>query len=380
MKRWKKEDLIRSRILLGLSGLFLLIGLVVSLVVKPVSAMDANTSVKTNTSDMHGMWVSYSDFKDLGFYNKKKGTFQKNADKFFKQLKANQINTVFFHVVPCNDSIYPSKYLDYSSSMFAKDPNYDALEILIEVAHANGIAFHAWINPYRKNMNGKIYNPQKKASTTRILRIIKELTRNYEIDGVHFDDYFYPSKTKGNDYYKVSIKKRKKYVNRMVKSVYKTLKKLDANIIFSISPAGNIEYAKSLGCDLKTWLSKDGYVDLIIPQIYWSENYRVGGKRVNMYKDRLLQWVDLNKNNTPMMIGLGFYRAGVGDYCDLGWKKRNDNLVRQIKLLRKNQCQGYVLFTARFLNEKNARKELKNYNKYLSELRTETWKKIESNP
>ena len=68
-----------------------------------------------------------------------------------------------------------------------------------------------------------------------------------------------------------------------------------------------------------------------------------------------------------MMIGLGFYRAGVGDYCDLGWKKRNDNLVRQIKLLRKNQCQGYVLFTARFLNEKKAKKELKNYNKYLSE-------------
>lgn len=367
MKRWKKEDLIRGRILLGLSALFLIIGFLVSLVVKPVSAMDANTSVQTNTSDMHGMWVSYSDFKDLGLYNKKKATFTKNADKLFKQLKANQINTVFFHVAPCNDAIYPSKYLDYSSSMFAKNPKYDALEILIEKAHENGIAFHAWINPYRKNMNGKIYNPQKKASTNRILRIVKELTRNYEIDGIHFDDYFYPSKTKGNDYYKVSIKNRKKYVNRMVKSVYKALKKLDTDIIFSISPAGNVEYAKSLGCDLNTWLSKDGYVDLIIPQIYWSENYRVNGKRVNMYKDRLLQWIALNKNQTPMMIGLGFYRAGVGDYCDLGWKKRNDNLVRQIKLLRKNQCQGYVLFTARFLNEKKAKKELKNYNKYLSE-------------
>ena len=337
---------------------------------EPGEAVTANAKESITTSGaaitgVQGVWISFGDYKSAGLYNKSESQFSANADKYFKKLKKDGINTIYFHVVPCNDAIYPSKYLKWSSYMFESAPDYDPLEILITKAHKYNMSFHAWLNPYRKKM-GIIYNPGKASSTNRIVRITKEIIQNYEVDGIHFDDYFYPSRTRGAQLYSVSAAKRKKVINKMVKTVYQTVKKYDKNLLFGISPAGNIEYAESLGCDLETWLSQDGYVDYIIPQIYWSDQYRLNGKTVTMYSDRLEQWVELNENDTPMFIGLALYRAGSRNSSDLGWSRKSNNIVTQIRKLKQADCEGFVLFSSSYLYKNTTQKEVKKYRAYIA--------------
>ncbi len=315
-------------------------------------------------TDMRGVWIAFVDYKNMGLYNKSETVFRNNASKMFAKLKNDNINTVFFHVVPCNDAIYPSEYLKWSKYMFTKAPSYDPLKILIELAHENDISFHAWLNPYRKTMK-KSFNPGKESSVDRILDIVNEIIDNYDVDGIHMDDYFYPS---NGQFKKVSVKKRKKNVNNMIRQVYQTIKETDEEIMFGISPAGNVSYAESIGCDIKTWLSSDGYIDYIIPQIYWSDNYKLNGKKTKLYSKRLKEWNSLNKNDTPMIIGLALYRAGVKDSLDKGWKKSNSVIVNQIKQEKAAGCQGFVLFSSSYMYNKSGKKEMKNYRKYIKSM------------
>ena len=323
----------------------------------------SNYSIKNTLGNMRGVWVSFCDYKSMGLYNKSKTTFTKNADKMFKKFKKDKINTVFFHVCPCNDAIYPSKTLKWSSYMFknSKKPAYDPLKILIERSHAYGIAFHAWLNPYRKSMTSS-YNPGSESSTNRIVKIVKEIAKGYNVDGIHMDDYFYPN----NGQFKgVSAKTKKTNVNKMVKKVYNTVKAINSKMIFGISPAGNVSYAKSIGCDLNTWLNKKGYIDYILPQIYWSDKYLLHGINYKMYTNTLKHWKRLDKSNKTMIIGLAIYRAGVGDSCDRGWTKKNNVIVTQIKQQKEAGCKGFVLFSSQYMYKKNGKKEMANYRKYM---------------
>lgn len=329
------------------------------------TARENSAATGSALSGIQGVWISFGDYKNAGLYNKSESTFTANADKYFKKLKADGINTVYFHVAPCNDAIYPSEYLGWSRYMFKSAPNYDPLEILVDKAHKYKMTFHAWINPYRKVMGGRIFNPGKQSSTNRIVRIVNEIIENYDVDGIHFDDYFYPAKSKGAQLSHVSIPKRKRVINRMVKKVYQTVKNYDKNMLFGISPAGNIEYAESLGCDLSTWMSKSGYIDYIVPQIYWSDQYRVGSKTVHMYSNRLEKWVNQNKNGTPMYIGLALYRGGCRSSSDIGWSRSNNNIVTQIKKLKEADCEGFVLFSSAYLYKSTTKKEARNYRNYI---------------
>ena len=326
----------------------------------PVTSITVQATKKTNLKNMRGVWISYKDYADMGLVHKSEKTFTKKADKIFKQMQKDKINTVFFHVVPCNDAIYPSEYLDWSSYMFKKEPEYDPLEILIEKAHQYNITFHAWINPYRKTMESS-FNPGKNASTKRIVNIVEEIIENYDVDGIHFDDYFYPS---GDQFKKISVATRKKNVNKMIQTVYQSIKEKNPNLVFGISPAGNIDYAQSIGCDLHTWLSEDGYLDYIVPQIYWTDDYKLSGRSYKMYSNRLVQWKAINQNQTPMVIGLGLYMSGVRSGVDIGWSKKSNNIVSQIKKQKASGCQGFVLFSGRYMTGKSGKKEMKNYRKY----------------
>lgn len=340
--------------------LFLLAVVLTAVLALPAASKTVLAAEKTNLKNMKGVWIAYVDYAKLGLVNKSEKTFTKKADKLFKQLKKDKIDTVFFHVVPCNDAIYPSEYLDWSTYMFKKEPAYDPLEILIGKAHQYDITFHAWINPYRKTMK-KSFNPGKSASTKRIVSIVKEIVENYDVDGIHFDDYFYPS---NGQFQKVSVTTRKKNVNKMIKAVYQAVKDIDPNVVFGISPAGNIEYAQSIGCDLQAWLSGDSYMDYIVPQIYWTDDYRLNGKTYKMYSKRLAQWTALNQNQTPMIIGLGLYMSGVKSGADRGWSKKSNNIVSQIKKQKAAGCQGFVLFSGTYMTARSAKAEMENYRKY----------------
>lgn len=313
---------------------------------------------------IQGAWITFFDYKSAGLCDKSRGKFTANADAYFKKLKEDGINTVYFHVVPCNDAIYPSKYLPWSPYMFQSAPDYDPLEILVDGAHRYKMSFHAWVNPYRKTMD-TIYNPARKSSTDRIVRIVKEIIRNYDVDGIHFDDYFYPSRTKGAQFYNVPVARRKAVINEMVKKVYNTVKSYDKGLLFGISPAGAVEYAESLGCDLTAWLGGEGYIDYIIPQIYWSDQFLMDGKTTTLFTNRLNQWIALNGNDTPMYIGLGLYRGGSSSPTDLGWGKKSNNIVTQIKQLKSKGCGGFVLFSSAYLYADATQAEAKNYRAYI---------------
>ena len=168
---------------------------------KTASSVSTGSALVT---DVQAVWISFGDYKAAGLYNKSQSAFQANANKYFKKLKKDGINTIYFHVAPCNDAIYPSKYLKWSSYMFESAPDYDPLEILIQTAHKNKMTFHAWLNPYRKKM-GVSFDPGKASSLKRIRRIVAEIVQNYNVDGIHFDDYFYPAKAKGAQFSKVSV-------------------------------------------------------------------------------------------------------------------------------------------------------------------------------
>ena len=329
-----------------------------------IKAQASVVSDKPILKGIQGVWISFHDYESAGLYNKNREKFIANADTYFQKLEKDGINTVYFHVVPCNDAIYPSKYLSWSSYMFASEPDYDPLDILIETAHKYDISFHAWINPYRKTMD-MIYNPAKTSSTNRILNIVKEIINNYDVDGIHFDDYFYPARAKGAQFYNVSVAKRKTVINQMIKKVYRTVKNYDEDLLFGISPAGIVDYADSLGCDLQTWLSEKGYIDYIIPQIYWSDQFIMDGKVTTLFSNRLNQWIALNTNHTPMYIGLGLYRCGSYNSSDLGWSQKNNNIVTQIKKLKRKGCDGFVLFSASFLYTSSTQKEVRNYRAYI---------------
>lgn len=159
-----------------------------------------------------------------------------------------------------------------------------------------------------------------------------------------------------------SASKKRSNVNKMVKSVYSTVKDLDSGVSFGISPAGNIDNCRAAGADVDKWLSESGYIDYIVPQIYWTNQWGGGGK-TTMFTNRLKAWKNLNKNGTAMYIGLASYRTGIKYSDDPGWKKKSTNLADQLNLLRAYGCGGYALFSAKDLYRSAAKTELSNLSK-----------------
>lgn len=326
------------------------------------------SSRAASAKELRGIWISYIDYEDAGLYNQSESSFKANSDAMFKKMKLYGFNTVYFQVRPYDDAVYPSDIFKWCTYLAPSEPSYDPLEILVEKAHKYGLSFHAWINPYRITQE-EILNPAKSSTTERIVNGVKEIIENYDVDGIHFDDYFYPSKHKGMEYYSVSVDERKENVNKMIKSVYSAIKKYNPNITFGISPAGNTEYAESIGCDLETWVNEYGYTDYIIPQLYWSDNYRTDDGYTEFYSDTLDEWTTIINGKKPTYIGLALYKAGLKSNVDKGWRKSKTNIIRQIRLGRSYGCDGYVMFSYRYIFTKDGKKEFANYIKSLSELK-----------
>lgn len=307
--------------------------------------------------EVRAIWLAYVDFKTVGLYNKSEEEFRENAERFFEKAEKNRVNTVYFHVRAFRDAAYPSDTFPMSRYLWSGEEEipYDPLKIMIDLAHERKMTLHAWLNPYRNtDFEKEILDPADPASTEEILLCVREILEHYDVDGIHFDDYFY---TEGA---KLSSRKKMENVSRMVRAVYRTVKDYDQELLFGVSPAGNIGYCESIGADVKTWMSEEGYVDYLAPQIYWTDQHSASWRK-KMFSDTLKEWISFNKAEVPLYIGLALYRAGEKASDDPGWKKREDNLARQLRILRKEGCAGYALFSAGDLYRKGARKELKNY-------------------
>lgn len=319
-------------------------------------------AAEAQAQEVRAVWVSFFEYEGAGLKDKSESVFRQNADKMFRRIRDNGCNTVFFHVRAFDDAIWPSDNFDFSSYMGEYEPDYDPLAILVESAHKYKLSFHAWMNPYRITQK-KVYDPSQQATKSRILLAVKEVIDGYPVDGIHFDDYFYPgsSHKQYKKYASVSKKKKMQNVNTMLKSVYAMIKQKSPTLQFGISPAGNVEYCEAIGADVRTWMSTPGYIDYIVPQIYWSNSYRLSGRMTKLFDERMRQWKSLNTGNTTMYIGLGLYRGGMKSSEDRGWSRTSKVIASQISKTRRSaKVSGYALFSYESLYKKSCRKEVKN--------------------
>lgn len=352
-KRKRKSSVKRRQTVKTAAAVFLV-------VVVAVTALTMCVSRENRLKEeVRGVWVSYVDFAKLGLSNKGEAEFRENAEIFYDRAEELHINTVYFHVRAFRDAVYISEYFPVSKAIWSRSEElpYDPLKIMTELADEYGMEIHAWLNPYRNSsFEEEILDPAEEASTEDILLCVNELMDNYDIDGIHFDDYFY----KEGD--TLGTEAKMANVNRMIKQVYEAVHSHESGIVFGISPAGNIGYSESIGADVRTWLSEDGYVDYIIPQIYWTDEHTAAW-RDDMFSDTLDEWLDINVKNKPLYVGLALYKTGIQEAEDPGWTSSSSNIESQVKQVRGKNCGGYVFFSASDMFRAGASEELNVYQK-----------------
>lgn len=307
----------------------------------PPAQSNTNTSGTINHSYVRGVWFSFLDWQ-TSLKGKNEADFRSSFVNICNRIRQANLNTIYLHVRSHNDAVYQSAIYPWSAEMLSGVPNYDPLSIMVEEAHRNGISLQAWINPYGYR-NGTYAGDPSIVTKDNILAGIREILTKYNVDGIHFDDYF-PVMDKSVH-------------NELVRESYALCHSYGK--IFGISPQGNIDNNRAMGADIDTWLSQAGYLDYITPQIYWTDQYGSNGN-VTMYSDRVKAWTALNKINLPMYVGLATYRAGVASSTDPGWSRSMDNLKNQINIANSHNWKGFVHFRYDNLNQPEAQAELAN--------------------
>ncbi len=338
------------------------------------------------SGETRAVWISYLEYQSV-LQGKTEKQFRSNIKAMFANLANDGFNTVFVHVRSHSDAMYDSDIFPWSvycAGTEGKNPGFDPLEIMVSEAHSAGLKIEAWINPYRVKGNsntekiaksspaykwlgtGKVvvldngifYNPADEEVIELIVSGVEEIVRNYDVDGIHFDDYFYPTtaesfdKTYYNDYKagggKLSLDAwRRQNVNTLIKNVYSAIKAIDSSCRFGISPGGNTDRNySSLYCDVYTWVTSKGYVDYICPQLYYGFN-----NRDCPYLDVLSEFNDMiTRSEIELIIGLAAYKAGAedtyaGENGKKEWINNNDILARQIIAARnESRYSGFAMY------------------------------------
>ena len=341
---------------------------------------------ESDNSEMRIIYISYLEY--LKYFNgKSKVINQTMIDKMIDNISELNFNNIMLHVSPFSDSIYESKLFPYSYTLTGvegKNPGFDYLNYFIKKAHSNNIKVHAWINPYRVSFNNNInslsdknpakelvntsnimidkngiyYNPASNIVKNLIVRQVEEIINNYDVDGIHFDDYFYIQNDidyleytnyKNNGGEKTLKEFRLDNTNDLIKKVYKTIKKKNKDLLFSIAPDGNINnnYLYHFA-DVKTWLKDSEYIDIIMPQIYYGFN-----NQYSPFEKILNNWLDMRENNVSIVPVLASYKVdNIDNDAGLGkneWVDDNKIIDKQIKVIQKKNLAGYALFRYDFV-------------------------------
>ena len=384
---------------------------------KPTTTTKINTTSTTNKitnttttapqiedTELRGVWISCYDH--INASNKTRAQYKTETDTMFSNIKNLGLNTAFVHLRAFSDAFYQSDIYPYSAFIAGKEGAslaFDPFEVILESAKKYGISVHGWINPFRVstkkdinllsaknpakaiidsgNANGEIcilengiyYNPSCTENHKRIIDGVREIITKYNIDGIHIDDYFYPSTEKSVDSTQYSQYKsnggslslaqwRTANVNSFVSTLYSTVKSHNSNLIFSISPSAKFEENKNtLYADCGLWLANKGYADLIIPQIYFGFKHETLG-----FENLLGQWGRLQRNpSVKLACGIAAYKCATADnYAGKGkneWIENSDILARQTISVRKNPnyC-GFVLFSYKDIIRAGCKTEIQN--------------------
>ena len=440
-----------NKIIKVFSSLVLVLLLMIMVSTPKVDAAIAGDDVV----ELRGVWVATVSNIDIA---KQNGVTKEAQDKYKQQLiaimdrvEALGLNAIFFQIRPANDALYESQYNPYSSYLagLGVDPGWDMLSWFTDECHARGIELHAWLNPYRVtgenvietgmtaeqikqlklNFRNKmkeadpdtlnpvvtldeeefletivagkehklIFNPARQASIDHITNTIKEIIENYDVDGIHFDDYFYPnggieSGIDQADYQKyikeggtLSIADwRRSNVDKMIEGVHEVVeayneKNPDKDVAFGVSPSavwapsatscpdrgapggtenivcGSYSSYTDLYADTKKWVEEE-WLDYILPQVY----YDFGSD----YKEIVKWWANVVKKvDVKLYVGTAIYRVsewqdGLAIKNQFDWIKANPNIDHYV--------DGFVLFSYKNLVSANnemtiAQNQLKIY-------------------
>lgn len=339
---------------------------------------DTDSCVPINYTNQIGLWLPYMDFENY-MYGKNEEEFKENVRKILENALNRGVNTVYFHVHPNGDAYYNSEIFPKGIYL---DGDYDPLQIMLDIAHSMGISVHAWLNPYRlhtaeqmetlpndfiikewinekkpmvKIVNNRWYlNPAYNEVTELVSRTADEILNNYCVDGIHIDDYFYPTNEPEFDIEAFELSGRtdlddwrRENITNMVKSLYDTVKNHGENLKFGISPQGNIETDfNTQYADVELWAGTPGYADYIVPQIYY------GFKNETCpFEKTLRRWEKLAENSgVSLIIGLAEYKLGkydqwAGVLGENEWIDTPDIIERQIELVKSSDvADGYALY------------------------------------
>lgn len=387
------------------------------------SALLAGAQDKPSKYEMRAGWMA--SVANIN-WPAKKGLTQQELKKGFivylDSLAAVNANAVIMQIRPTGDSFYPSALEPWSIYLTgvqgqAPEPLWDPVGFMVEEAHKRGMEFHAWLNPYRIAQNdttkfagthaiqehpewfvtygGQMYfDPGNPGSAKYTNEVVRELVSRYDVDGIHFDDYFYPYKISAKDaegksyvvdfpdslswekygkpFFKDKNAWRRNNVDQLIKQLSQTIRETKPWVKFGISPFGvwrnkstdpvrgsdtqaGVENYDDLYADILLW-SEKGWIDYVTPQLYW----KIGKKIVDY--PILLDWWIKYSNGRHLYIG---HSMGNGA----------DEIERQIDMLRAKgyeQAQGSFYWNAasvlRNAKDRESGREmnpmLRNLNKY----------------
>ncbi len=380
----------------------------ISRIVKPTGNTDTPPVVDTSgaygdaladyeKNGMKGIWISYIEFQSVDFSSRE--NFTADITRMFDNCKDMGLNTVIVHARPFGDAFYKSSFFPYSHIMTGTqgaDVGYDPMEIMIETAHSIGLRFEAWVNPYRVKLynhpkelssdnpaqkseltittdSGIYYNPALQEVRDLVTEGVVEIVKNYNVDGIHFDDYFYPDTAKELDqaHYaayggNMSLEDwRRKNVNMLIKQVYAAVKQANPDVEFGISPQGNDDNNYHMQySDIKLWLGEEGYADYIMPQLYWGFDYTTkSGSDRYAFKNLSYEWSQYKKaDGVKLYMGLGAYRIGDGDgsHTESDEWQSGHNLADMMQVTKANSnLDGYALYSYNSLFDRSTYTDIK---------------------
>jgi uncharacterized lipoprotein YddW (UPF0748 family) len=328
----------------------------------------------THKREMRGAWIA--SVWNINFPSSSKLTAdQQKAElnTMLDKLQEAGFNSVFFQVRPEGDALYQSELEPWSNSLTGtqgKDPGYDPLAYLVEEAHERNLEVHAWLNPYRAKAaspkqvaphlavlhpehvhdygNVKWMDPGAEVVQERLVKVCEDLAERYDIDGIHFDDYFYPypngkefpDDSTWREYQREGGKLsradwRRENVNEAVKSVEEALDAKKGYVRFGISPFGlpapdrpegtwGFDQYEGLYADTQKWMD-EGWVDYLAPQLYWPTD-----KRGQEYEKLVKWWNDHSGDNCAIFAGNNVQALGTKS----SWTV--DEFRKQVRLSREH--------------------------------------------
>lgn len=354
------------------------------------------------SNELRGAWVStvYNlDWPSSTSAGKAESQKQEYV-KLLDDLQGMGINAVFVQVRPSGDAFYPSDLVPWSTyltGVSGKDPDYDPLQFMIDETHRRGMEFHAWFNPFRASVDtntaklannhvanshpewivkfaNKLYiNPGIPDAREHVIDAIMEVVNRYDIDGVHLDDYFYPTgETKTSYFNDDSTYKqynsnqlnnkgdwRRDNINEFVNDLGRSIHQVKPNVSYGISPFGvwrnksadptgsdtkaGITAYDSTYADVRAWI-QNGWVDYVAPQIYWSMSFNVAKY------DTLVDWwaKEVAGSRVKLYIGHAPYKLGTSE---AGWSSAQE-IINQLTYNRSvPEVSGSIFFSAKELRK-----------------------------